>query len=44
MRVRAVQQSHDWVVLAVWLGAEREVFRGDLFACLRFVRDNGGDA
>lgn len=29
----------DWVVLAEWHGAERQIFRGDIFGCLRFVAD-----
>jgi hypothetical protein len=39
MRVQAVGGTHDWVVLAIWMGAERVVFRGDLFACLAFARE-----
>lgn len=27
----------DWTVLAYWLGAERPVFRGDIFECCRFA-------
>lgn len=27
----------DWVVLAVWFGSERPVFRGTLFGCIEYA-------
>lgn len=36
----ARMMTPDWVVVCDWLGAERIVFRGTLFGCLRFVAEN----
>lgn len=32
--------ASDWCVLAVWHGKERVVFRGSVYACCYWVRDN----
>ena len=40
MRVVTTPGTDGWEVRAEWLGADRVVFSGDLFACLRFAADN----
>lgn len=40
MQIKAVPRSDEWVVIAEWMGAQRVVFRGSIWACLRFRRDN----
>lgn len=37
--MRIVTQGNGWSVVADWMGAERVVFSGDIFACCRFVAD-----
>jgi hypothetical protein len=39
MRIISTDRDHAWSVLADWMGAERVVFRGNVYDCLRFVRD-----
>lgn len=31
----------DWIVVALWFGAERVVFRGTLYGCIDFTIENG---
>lgn len=38
--MRVTLENGQWVVKANWLGADRTVFTGSVFACARFVRDN----
>lgn len=40
MKIKAIPQTYDWQVVATWYGAEREVHKGSIFGCLRFVQEN----
>jgi hypothetical protein len=40
VRVVTAAVGDRWEVRAEWFGADRVVFSGSVFACLRFVRDN----
>jgi hypothetical protein len=39
LRITCPPHSAQWVVLADWFGAERPVFRGSLFGCLAYVKE-----
>lgn len=39
MTITTKTGTHDWIVVASWLGAERTVFTGTVFECLAFVAD-----
>lgn len=36
-RIISIPHSHSWQVMADWHGQMRRVFKGDLFACCKWV-------
>lgn len=38
MEIRTI--GAEWGVFALWLGSERCVFRGDLFACIAYAGES----